>query len=154
MIADFTASDAAWIALAAFLVLLGVGLFYSLFRLGGTLSQVTRTVENTETEVLSVVNKAGGTLDRVNRELDKVDLMTDSAVDAVKAADTAVRTVSTAVVTPIQKLAAAVAGVRYGFSSFASHRDVDEAMRAAKEAAARRKQDLASDLVDASRPQT
>ena len=105
LLGDYTASDFAWIALAAFLVLVGVGLFYFLFRLGETLGQVTKTVEHTEDEMLPVINKAGGTLDRVNRELDKVDVMTTSATDAVKAADTAVRTVSSAVTYPVQKIA-------------------------------------------------
>jgi hypothetical protein len=111
-LADFTATDAAWVALAAFLVLTGVGLFYFFFRAGETLGQVTRTIEHAEVEVLPVVNKAGGTLDRVNRELDKVGVVTDSAVDATRAADTAVRTVSGAVTRPVQKLAGFMAGQR------------------------------------------
>jgi len=152
VLADFSASDLAWVALAVFLVLFGIGLFYFLFRFGETLGQVTKTVEHTEDEVLPVINKAGGTLDRVNRELDKVDVMTDSALDAVKAADTAVRTVSNAVTYPVQKLAGLAAAVRYGFSSFLSGRDFDEAMRAAKEAAARREQDLAEDVAAADKP--
>lgn len=152
LIADYTASDLAWIALAAFLVLTGVGLFYFLFRFGETLGQVTKTVEHTETEMLPVINKAGGTLDRVNRELDKVDVMTTSATDAVKAADTAVRTVSSAVTYPIQKIAGLVAGLRYGFSSFVSGRDFDAAMAAARNAAARREQDLADEVAATDKP--
>jgi uncharacterized protein YoxC len=151
-LADYSASDFAWLALGVFLILFGVGLFYFLFRFGETLGQVTKTVEHTETEVLPVINKAGGTLDRVNRELDKVDVMTDSAVDAVKAADTAVRTVSNVVTAPIQKLAGLAAGLRYGFSSFLSGRDFDAAMHAAREAAERREQDLAEDVAAAGRP--
>jgi hypothetical protein len=148
-LADYTASDFAWIALAAFLVLVGVGLFYFLFRLGETLGQVTKTVGHTEAEILPVINKAGGTLDRVNRELDKVDVMTTSATDAVKAADTAVRTVSGAITYPVQKLAGLTAAIRYGISSFLSGRDFDEAMRTAKDAAARREHDLAEDVAGA-----
>src|SRR6266498_5740408 len=148
----YTASDFVWLALGLFLVLCGVGMLYFLFRFGETLGQVTKTVEHTETEVLPVINKAGGTLDRVNRELDKVDVMTDSAVDAVKAADTAVRTVSNVVTYPLQKLAGLTAGVRYGFSAIVSGRGFDEAMRTAKEAADRREKDLAADVADAGRP--
>jgi uncharacterized protein YoxC len=152
LVADYTASDLAWIALAAFLVLTGVGLFYFLFRFGETLGQVTKTVEHTETEMLPVINKAGGTLDRVNRELDKVDVMTSSASDAVQAADTAVRAVSNAVTYPVQKIAGLVAGLRYGFSSFMSGRDFDAAMAAARAAAARREQDLADEVAAADKP--
>ncbi len=146
MLAAYTATDFVWVALAAFLCLVGVGLFYALFRLGETLGQATKTIEHTETEILPVIAKSGETLDKVNRELDKVDVATDSALAAVKAADTAVRTVSSAVTYPVQKLAGLVAGLRYGFSSFVSGRDFDEAMRAAKDAAARREQDLAEDI--------
>ena len=150
-IADYTATDFVWVALAAFLCLVGVALFYALFRLGETLGQVTKTIEHTEAEMLPVITKGGGTLDRVNRELDKVDVATDSALAAVKAADTAVRTVSSAVTYPVQKLAGLVAGIRYGFSSFVAGRDFDEAMRTAKDAAARREQDLAEDVAAADR---
>jgi hypothetical protein len=152
IVADYTASDAAWVALAVFLVLFGVGLFYALYRLGQTFGQMTTSIQHTEAEALPVINKAGGTLDRVNRELDKVDVMTDSAVDAVQAADSIVRTVANVVVTPIQKLAGAVAGLRYGFSSLWTSHDVDEAMRVAREAAIRREQDLQADLADAGKP--
>jgi hypothetical protein len=151
LVADYSAVDYAWIALSAFLVLVGVGLFYALFRFGETLGQVTKTIEHTEAEALPVVNKAGGTLDRVNRELDKVDVMTDSALDAVKAADTAVRTVSGAVTYPVQKLAGLLAGLRTGFSTLATSRNVDDAMRAAKDAAAEREQQLADDVAAAGR---
>jgi len=152
ILADYTASDFAWVALAAFLCLVGVGLFYALFRLGETLGQVTKTVEHTEAELLPVISKGGGTLDRVNRELDKVDVATDSALAAVQAADTAVRTVSGAVTYPVQKLAGMIAGVRTGVSSFVSGRNLDDAMATARDAAARREQDLAEEVATADQP--
>lgn len=145
MLAEFTASDAAWVALAAFLVLTGVGLFYFFFRAGETLGQVTRTIEHTEVEALPVINKAGGTIDRVNRELDKVGVVTDSAVDATRAADSAVRTVSGAVSRPVLMLAGLMAGARAGVSSFAGGHNFAEAKQAAKDAAAAREQQLAAD---------
>jgi uncharacterized protein YoxC len=151
ILADYTASDLAWLALAAFLCLVGVGLFYALFRLGETLGQATKTIEHTEAELLPVISKGGGTLDRVNRELDKVDVATDSALAAVQAADTAVRTVSGAVTYPVQKLAGLIAGLRTGVSSFLSSRNVDEAVATAREAAARREHDLAEEVAAAER---
>ena len=57
-----------------------------------------------------MINKGGGTLDRVNHELDKVDEATDSAVDAVQAVDKAVRAVSCAVTTPVTEAHAGVVG--------------------------------------------
>jgi uncharacterized protein YoxC len=152
LLADYTASDFAWIALAAFLCLVGVGLFYALFRLGETLGQTTKTLEHTEAEMLPVIHKGGETLDRVNRELDKVDVATDSALAAVQAADTAVRTVSNAVAYPVTKLAALFAGLRGGVSSFASGRNVDDAMASAREAAAKREHDLAEEVAAADKP--
>ena len=60
-------------------------------------------MKHTEEEVLPVINKTGGTLDRVNTELDKLDLMTDSAVEAVTAIDRAVRAVSAVVTAPSRR---------------------------------------------------
>jgi uncharacterized protein YoxC len=151
IVADYTASDFAWLALAAFLCLVGVGLFYALFRLGETLGQTTKTIEHTEAELLPVIRKGGETLDHVNRELDKVEIATDSALAAVQAADKTVRTVSNAVTYPVQKLAGLIAGVRTGFSSFASSRSFNDAMATARDAAVQREQELADEVAAADR---
>jgi len=151
LLSEFTASDGAWVAVAVFLLLAGLGLVYSLVRLGVVFGQLTRTVRHAEEEVLPVIAKAGGTLDRVNRELDKVDEVTDVALGAVKAVDGAVRAASEAIAYPAQKVAGLAAGLRYGVSSFLAHRDLDEALRAAKEAKARREADLAAELAEAER---
>ena len=90
----FTWSDLADLALAIFLILAGLGLAWAFFALGGTLSRLTTFIRKTEREILPVIAKVGGTVDRVNDQLDKVDQMTDSAVDAVESVDTAVRAVS------------------------------------------------------------
>jgi uncharacterized protein YoxC len=152
ILADYTASDFAWIALAAFLCLVGVGLLYALFRLGETLAQTTKTIEHTEAELLPVIHKGGETLDRVNRELDKVDVATDSALAAVQAADKTVRTVSSAVTYPVQKLAGLVAGVRSGVSSLVSGRNLGDAMETARDAAVQREQELAEEVAAADKP--
>ena len=55
---------------------------------------------------MPVINKTGGTVDRVNHQLDKLDAATDSAVDAVEAVDEAVRAVSFAVKRPVKKSSA------------------------------------------------
>ena len=54
--------------------------------------------------LLPVIVKAGGTVDRVNDQLDKLDTVTDSAVSMADSADTAVRAVSTAITTPVKKV--------------------------------------------------
>jgi uncharacterized protein YoxC len=146
LFADFTSSDAAYIALAIFLLVVGLTLGYVFIRLAAALARATDFIERTEEEVMPVIEKTGGTLDRVNHQLDKVDAATTSAVDAVVAFDRAVRALSNAVATPIEKLSGLVAGVKFGGSSLRKHRDFGEAVRAGKEAAARREADLAEEV--------
>ena len=149
-----TTSEALDVVLAIFLIVVGLAVAYAFWKLGVLFAQLCRTVRNTEREVLPVINKSGGTLDRVNKELDKVDVMTDSAVEAVTAIDRAVRAVSAIVTAPVEALAGLAAAVRHGVSSFVTHRDVDEAMRTAKDAGARRMADLADELDQVGRPGT
>jgi hypothetical protein len=93
-----------------------------------------------------VINKVGGSVDRVNAQLDKLDTATDSAVEAVVAVDEAVRSVSYAVKTPVQKLAGLSAGVSHGWASLRTRRNWREAVEEAKAAAARRERDLEEEL--------
>ncbi len=146
MLASFGWSDLAYLALAVFLVLTGLATAYGAFRLGGTLRRASSLLQGTEKELLPVISKVGGTLDRVNLQLDKVDQITDSAGDAVAGVDSAVRTVTAVVTKPVEKLAGLVAGVSHGASSLRARRDVREAVRTGKEEAARRERDLADEL--------
>lgn len=146
-----TTGQALDVVLAVFLVVVGLALGYAFWKLGVLLSQLRRTVRNTEREVLPVIGKTGGTIDRVNSQLDKLDVMTDSAVEAVSAVDRAVRAVSALVTAPVQALAGVAAAVRHGVSSFLTHHDMDEAVRSAKDAASRRMADLSQELDEAGR---
>ncbi len=146
MIATFGWSDLAYLALSVFLLLAGLALGYGALRLGGTLRRASSLLEGTERELLPVISKLGGTVDRVNEQLDKVDQITDSAVDAVAGVDTAVRTISGVVTRPIEKLAGLVAGVKHGASSMRARGDWRDAVRTGKEEAARREHDLADEL--------
>jgi uncharacterized protein YoxC len=147
----FSAGDAAYWALAVFLVLLGVGSIFALFKLGQLFDRVSSFVQGSERDVLPVVVKTGGTVDRVNYQLDKLDTVTDSAVSMADSADTAVRAVSTAIATPVEKVSGLAAGVAHGFASFRKTRNFSEAKEAAQDAARRREQDLAEDLRAAGR---
>jgi uncharacterized protein YoxC len=147
-LADFSWSDGVDLALAVFLIVVGLALAYAFLRLADVIGRVSGFVRRTEHEVLPVIRKVGGTVDRVNDQLDKVDQVTTSAVDAVAAVDRAVRAVSTAVTVPVQKISGLVAGVTYGASSLKTHRNWSGAVQAGKEAAARREHDLAEDLKD------
>ena len=89
MLVAFSPSDAAYLALAVFLVAAGLGLGYALLRLGGTFGRLSAFIRGTERELLPVISKVGDSVDRVNTQLDKLEQATDSAVDAVEAVDEA-----------------------------------------------------------------
>jgi hypothetical protein len=149
LVAAFTSGDLWRLALAVFLLAVGFGSAYLLVRLGGTAGRLSAFISGAEQEILPVINKVGGSVDRVNSQLDKVDRMTDSAVDAVEGVDIAVRTVSHAVTKPVQKVSGFAAGVSYGAADFKAKRDWRHAVKSGKDAAARREQELTDELRDA-----
>jgi hypothetical protein len=146
MLASVDWGDVAYGALAFFLVVAGLAIAYGAFRLGGALGRASSLIEGTKTELLPVISKLGGTLDRVNTQLDKVDVMTDSAVDAVATVDLGVRRVTGVVTRPIQALAGLFAGARHASSSARSGASWRDAVRTGRAEAARREQDLAEEL--------
>ena len=146
-----TAGDVLSYAAAFFFVVVGVFTAYMLFRLGGTFARLSSFIKGSERDVLPVVVKAGGTVDRVNDQLDKLDVVTDSAVAMADNADTAVRAVSTAITTPVKKVTGLASGVSHGVSAFRARRDFADAMTVAKEAAARREAELDEELRTAGR---
>jgi uncharacterized protein YoxC len=145
----FSAGDVAYIALAVFLVLVGLGIAWVSVALGGTLRRLSAFIRGTQDEVLPVISKVGVTVDHVNAQMEKVDRITDSAVDAAESADTAVRAVSMAVTRPVQKVSGLAAGVAHGFADFKTKRDWRHAVDAAKEAAKVREQELVEELREA-----
>jgi uncharacterized protein YoxC len=141
-----TAGEVAFIALSVFLVAVGLALAYALVRLGGTLGRLSAFIRGTQDELLPVINKVGGSVDRVNAQLDKMDSVTDSAVDAADSIDSAVRAVSFAIQKPVQKVSGLAAGLAFGAAELRTSRDWRRAVTAAKEAAARREQELSEEL--------
>ena len=146
-----TAGDILDYALATFFVLGGLGLAYMLIRMGGTFARLSSFIRGTERDLLPVIVKAGGTVDRVNDQLDKLDVVTDSAVSMADSADTAVRAVSTAITAPVKKVSGLAAGVAHGVSAFRARRDPGEAVRVARDAAAQREGELEEELRKADR---
>lgn len=146
MLVAFSAGDVAYVALAIFLLATGLGLGYAFLRLGGTFGRLSAFIRGTEREILPVIAKVGGSVDRVNAQLDKLDEATDSAVDAVGAVDEAVRAVSFAVKTPVQKLAGVASGLSHGFATLRTKRSWNEAVGSAKDASRRRQADLEEEL--------
>jgi uncharacterized protein YoxC len=146
VVVAFTFGDFADLALAVFLIAVGLGLSWAFLRLAVTFDRISSLIRGAEHEVLPVINKVGGSVDRVNAQLDKLDQATDSAVDAVEAVDEAVRTVSFAVKRPVQKLAGLSSGVSHGWASFRTRRSWRDAVDEGKAAAARREHDLDEEL--------
>lgn len=144
-----TAGSVAYYGLAVFLVAVGLGSFFMLFKLGLVFGRLSSFISGTERDLLPVIVKTGGTVDRVNKQLDKADTITDSAVSIADSADTAVRAVSMAIAKPVEKVSGFAAGVAHGVSSFRKNRDFQSAMKDAKEAASRRAADLHEDLTTA-----
>ena len=140
-----TAGAIAYIALSFFLVAVGLTLGYALFRLGGVFGRTSSLIGGVEQELVPVLNKAGGSIDRVNDQLDKLDVVTDSAVDAVGSIDTGVRAVAGAVKLPAKKIAALSAGLVHGLATFKVERDFASAMAAARFAAQERENRFAEE---------
>jgi hypothetical protein len=143
---DFTAIDVLWICLSAFLVVVGLALSYLLLRLAASAARLTTLLRGLERSVPELVDKLGGSVDRMNRQLEKVDLVTTSAVDAADAADTAIRAVSMAVTRPVQKVAGLARGVSHGSSALFAGHGVKTALAAGREAAARRELEIEEEL--------
>ena len=141
-----SASDWVDYTLAFFLVVVGVLLGWALYKLAAVFARTASFIRSSEVEVMPVIQKAGGTVDRVNHQLDKIDPATDSAVDAVVAVDEAVRSVSFAVKRPIEKLVGLAAGTSHGWATLRAKRSLKAAVESGKEAAARREADFEDDL--------
>ncbi len=138
--------DVLWIALSGFLVVVGLALAYALVRLAATIRSVSSLVQGLEKEVLPLINKAGGTVDRVNGQLDKLDRVTDSAVDAADNLDTAVRAVTIALTRPVQKVSGLAAGLAHGVATLRARRDFRGALQSARAAAGRREREIDEEL--------
>src|SRR5437016_10256164 len=142
----FAWSDVAYAALSVFLVAVGLAVAYAFVRLGGTLARVSAFIKGAENEILPVIAKVGGTVDRVNGQLDKVDLMTDSAVDAVQSVDSAVRALSFAITRPVRKISGLAAGLSHGASELRARHGWRSAVAARKDADGRREHELDEEL--------
>ena len=138
--------DVLWIALSGFLVVVGITLAFVLVRLAATIRNTSSLVQGLEKEVLPLINKAGGTVDRVNTQLDKLDLVTDSAVDAADSLDTAVRAVTIAITRPVTKISGLAAGLSHGFASLRARRNLRGAVDSGRAAAGRREQEIEEEL--------
>ena len=145
-VASFDALDGLYVVISVFLLVLVVGLLYVLYRLAQTLQEWTALQREIQTKLLPVVSKVGGTLDRVNLQLDKVDQMTDSAVDIADNVDTTVRAITIAITRPVQIVSGFATGIAHGVSSLRARRGVGDFVEAGREAARQRVEDIGHEL--------
>jgi uncharacterized protein YoxC len=148
----YSSGEVVDIALAIFLILTGAGIAWVSLELGATLQRLSAFIRGTQDEVLPVITKVGTTVDHVNAQMQKLDRITDSAVDAAESADTAVRAVSLAVTRPVQKVSGFTAGISQGIADFKMKRNWRSAVEAVKVAATAREQELSEELREADRP--
>lgn len=146
LLASFTWADLWRLALAIFLIAAGLSLAWVFLSLAATLRRLAAFLGGTQDEVLPVIHKVGETIDRVNAQLDKLDTVTDSAVDAAASLDGAVRAVSHVATAPVRKVSSLAAGLSHGAATLRKRRSFGAAAQAAKEAAARRAQEVDDEL--------
>ena len=113
-----TAKAIMWLGLALLFALAGIGTGYVLWRVGRLLRRTERDLHRTVDEVVPIMAKAGVSMDRVNDQLGKVDIMMDSAVDMADALDSTVRAVSHAVTEPVRAVSSTFAGAAEAARSF------------------------------------
>lgn len=113
-----TAKAIMWLGLALLFALAGLGLGYVLWRVGRMLRRAEQDLHRTVDGVVPLMAKAGVSMDRVNDQLGKVDVMMDSAVDMTQSLDTTVRAVSHAVVEPVKVVSTTLAGAAEAARSF------------------------------------
>jgi len=107
-----------WLGLALLFAASGVGLGYAMWRVGRILRAAEKDLHRTVDEIVPLMVKAGVSMDQVNDQLGKVDVMMDSAVDMTEALDTTVRAVTHAVTEPVKAVSTTVAGAAEAARSF------------------------------------
>jgi hypothetical protein len=73
LVVAFTPGELWRLSLAMFLVAVGLSPAYVFVRPAGTVTRVSSFIRGAEESVLPVIGKVGGSVDRVNGQLDKVD---------------------------------------------------------------------------------
>lgn len=109
-------------AAAFFFVVVALALAYALFKGAKTLERVDKVLADVDEQAIPLMQKAGGTLDGVNANLDNVDEITKDVAGITDKLDTMAGAVGGAVSAPARKAAAFSAGVQGAVSSLL-HRD-------------------------------
>lgn len=110
------------IALGVFFVLCGCGVAYALFRAGSALKRLAHILGSVDSRVIPLLTRVEATLDGVNSELTKVDQITGSVAEMVKAAEETTTALHNAVSTPLRKIAGLAGRARETVKSFMAAR--------------------------------
>ena len=111
-----TAGDTALIVLAAFWGLLVLALCVVLLNTFRVLESTKMTIDTMREEAVPLLREVKGSVERANRELDRVDTMLVSANDIVGRVERLSGLVEQAAASPLVKIVSLGAGVRSGFS--------------------------------------
>ncbi len=115
-----------WLGLALLFAVGALGTGYVLWRTGRILRRAERDLHRTVDGVVPLIAKAGVSMDRVNDQLGKVDVMMDSAVDMTEALDTTVRAVSHAITEPVKVVSSTMSGAAEAARSFRERLSEDD----------------------------
>lgn len=109
-------------ALSFFLVVVGVGIGYVCLRLGGMFGRLTVSVQEVTDEVVPILARAQTTVDGINLELERVDEIMVTAVNATKGAEKTVTSISNAVTMPAKKASGFAAAAKEALATFKARR--------------------------------
>ncbi|HEX7246509.1 MAG TPA: DUF948 domain-containing protein [Actinomycetota bacterium] len=111
-----TAGDTALIILAAFWGLLVLALCVVLLNTFRVLESTKMTIDTMREEAVPLLREVKGSVERTNRELDRVDTMLVSANDIVARVEKLSGLVEQAAASPLVKVIGLGAGVKTGFA--------------------------------------
>ena len=111
-----TAGDTALIILAAFWGLLVLALCVVLLNTFRVLESTKMTIDTMREETVPLLREVKGSVERTNRELDRVDTMLVSANDIVARVEKLSGLVEQAAASPLVKVIGLGAGVKTGFA--------------------------------------
>jgi uncharacterized protein YoxC len=111
-----TAGDTALIILAAFWGLLVLALCVVLLNTFRVLESTKMTIDTMREEAVPLLREVKGSVERTNRELDRVDTMLVSATDIVARVEKLSGLVEQAAASPLVKVIGLGAGVKTGFA--------------------------------------
>lgn len=100
---------------SVFWALLALGIIYVLFRVASMIEAVRMTIDGVRQQTVPLLREVTTTVTSVNRELDRVDTMLESAGKIVASAERLTKTVEQTMSNPLIKFAGWGAGLTRAF---------------------------------------